>query len=73
MRFNQYRAAQINVTANPGYSSAQVMAALEEVFAETMPREMGFDYNGMSFQEKVAQEGVLGERDLRRSRCSWCS
>jgi HAE1 family hydrophobic/amphiphilic exporter-1 len=58
MRFNQYRAAQVNVSANPGYSSAQVMAALEAVFAETMPREMGFDYNGMSFQEKVAQEGV---------------
>ena len=58
IRFNQYRAAQINVSANPGYSSAQVMAALEEIFASTMPREMGFDYNGMSFQEKVAQEGV---------------
>jgi HAE1 family hydrophobic/amphiphilic exporter-1 len=58
MRFNQYRAAQINATANPGYSSAQVMAALEEVFAASMPREMGFDYNGMSFQERVAQEGV---------------
>ena len=35
-----------------------------------MPREMGFDYNGMSFQEKVAQQGVSAERDLRRSRCS---
>jgi HAE1 family hydrophobic/amphiphilic exporter-1 len=58
MRFNQYRAAQLNVSANPGFSSAQVMAALEQVFAESMPREMGFDYNGMSFQEKVAQEGV---------------
>ncbi|MEB2345030.1 MAG: multidrug efflux RND transporter permease subunit [Deltaproteobacteria bacterium] len=58
MRFNQYRAAQINVTANAGFSSAQVMRALEQVFAETMPREMGFDYNGMSFQEKVAQEGI---------------
>jgi len=58
MRFNQYRAAQINVSGAPGYSSAQVMAALEEVFAQTMPREMGFDYSGMSFQEKVAQEGV---------------
>jgi len=58
MRFNQYRAAQLNVSPNPGFSSAQVMAALEQVFAETMPREMGFDYNGMSFQEKVAQEGV---------------
>jgi HAE1 family hydrophobic/amphiphilic exporter-1 len=58
IRFNQYRAAQLNVSANPGYSSAQVMTALEQVFAETMPREMGFDYSGMSFQEKVAQEGV---------------
>jgi HAE1 family hydrophobic/amphiphilic exporter-1 len=34
------------------------MKALEEVFAQTMPREMGFDYSGMSFQEKVAAEGV---------------
>jgi len=58
MRFNQYRAAQLNVSAKPGYSSAQVMTALEEVFAETMPREMGFEYNGMSFQEKVAQQGI---------------
>jgi HAE1 family hydrophobic/amphiphilic exporter-1 len=58
MRFNQYRSSQINVAANPGYSSAQVMAVLEQVFTETMPREMGFEYSGMSFQEKVAQEGV---------------
>ena len=35
MRYNQYRAAQINATAKPGYSSAQAMKALEEVFAET--------------------------------------
>ncbi len=34
------------------------MRALEEVFRETMPGEMGFDYLGMSFQEKKAQEGV---------------
>ena len=58
MRFNEYRAAQINVVLAPGYSSEQVMAALEEVFAETMPREMGFDYMGMSFQEQVAAQGV---------------
>ncbi len=58
IRFNEYRAAQINATLAPGYSSAQGMAALEEVFAETMPREMGYDYLGMSFQQKVAAEGV---------------
>jgi HAE1 family hydrophobic/amphiphilic exporter-1 len=34
------------------------MRALEDVFAQTMPREMGFDYMGMSFQEKVAAEGI---------------
>jgi AcrB/AcrD/AcrF family protein/outer membrane efflux protein len=34
------------------------MNAMEEVFAESMPREMGFDYLGMSFQEKKAQQGV---------------
>jgi len=58
MRFNLYRSAQINATAAPGYSSAQAMTALEEVFASTMPREMGYDYSGMSFQEKKAQQGV---------------
>src|ERR1700687_3628404 len=58
MRFNEYRAAQINGAAAPGYSAGQAMAALEEVFAQTMPREMGYDYMGMSFQEKKAQQGV---------------
>ncbi len=58
MRYNLYRSAQINASAAPGYSSAQAMAALEQVFAETMPTEMGYDYLGMSFQEKKAQEGV---------------
>jgi len=58
MRYNLYRSAQINAAANPGYSSAQAMKALEEVFAQSMPREMGFDYLGMSFQEKKAQEGI---------------
>ena len=58
MRYNLYRSAQINGSAAPGYSSAQASKALEEVFAETMPREMGFDYLGISFQEQKAQQGV---------------
>lgn len=58
LRYNLYRGAQINASANPGYSSAQAMQALETVFAATMPREMGFDYLGMSYQEQQAQKGV---------------
>src|SRR5262245_13247144 len=58
MRYNLYRSAQINATPASGYSSGQAMRAMEEVFKETMPNEMGFAYMGMSFQEKQAQEGV---------------
>jgi multidrug efflux pump len=57
-RFNLYRAAQVNATTRPGVSSAEGMKALEETFAQTMPKEMGYDYMGMSYQEKKAQEGV---------------
>src|SRR6266481_634705 len=58
MRFNEYLSAQLNVGAAPGFSSDQAMKALEETFAQTMPSQMGFDYSGISFQEKKAQEGV---------------
>jgi HAE1 family hydrophobic/amphiphilic exporter-1 len=58
MRYNLFRSAQINGAAAPGYSSAQATKALEEVFAQTMPPEMGFDYLGISFQEQKAQQGV---------------
>jgi len=58
MRYNLYRCAQINGSAAPGYSSNQAMEAIEAVFAETMSSEMGYDYLGMSYQEKKAQEGV---------------
>jgi HAE1 family hydrophobic/amphiphilic exporter-1 len=58
MRYNEYRSAQINASAAPGYSSDQATAALEDVFKQTMPREMGFDYIGMSYQEQKARQGL---------------
>ncbi len=53
-RFNLYRAAQVTGAAAPGYSSGQAMAALEEVAAKVLPREMGYDWSDLSFQEKRA-------------------
>jgi HAE1 family hydrophobic/amphiphilic exporter-1 len=58
MRYNLYRCVQINGSAAPGYSSSQAIQALEETFADTMPTEMGYDYMGMSYQEKQAAQGV---------------
>ncbi|HEX8153032.1 MAG TPA: efflux RND transporter permease subunit, partial [Thermoanaerobaculia bacterium] len=53
-RFNLYRAAQVTGAAAPGYSSGQAMAALEDVARQVLPREMGYDWSDLSFQEKRA-------------------
>ncbi len=57
-RYNEYEAAQLTIVATPGYSSGQVMKALEQTFAQTMPAGMGMDYSGMSFQEHRAQQSI---------------
>ena len=42
------------------------LAALEEVFAETMPKEMSFAYSSLSYQEKIAPPAgpTFGTGDL---------
>jgi HAE1 family hydrophobic/amphiphilic exporter-1 len=58
MRYNLFNCVQINASAAPGYSSAQVIAALEDVFKNTQPSQMGYDWMGMSYQEVKASQGV---------------
>ncbi len=53
-RFNLFRSVEISGVPGRGYTSGQALVALEEVFAATMPKEMGFAYSSMSYQEKVA-------------------
>ena len=53
-RFNLFRAAQVTGVPAPGYSSGQATAALADVFQQTMPREMGYDWADMSYQEVKA-------------------
>jgi HAE1 family hydrophobic/amphiphilic exporter-1 len=53
-RFNVYRAVQVTGAAAPGYSSGQALDALEQVAAATMPREIGFDWSDLSYQERQA-------------------
>jgi HAE1 family hydrophobic/amphiphilic exporter-1 len=58
-RFNLFRAAQVTGVPAPGYSSGQATAALEAVAKEVLPREMGYDWADMSYQEvKAAGAGA---------------
>ncbi|HWF47222.1 MAG TPA: multidrug efflux RND transporter permease subunit [Bryobacteraceae bacterium] len=58
LRYDEYESAQVNCSAAPGYSSGQAMNALQDVFAKTMPNQMGYDYLGMSYQEQQASQGL---------------
>jgi HAE1 family hydrophobic/amphiphilic exporter-1 len=53
-RFNLQRSVEVQGAPAPGYTSGQALAALEQVFTETMPKEMGYAYSSMSYQEKIA-------------------
>ncbi len=65
MRYNLFNCVQINASAAPGYSSAQVMAALEEVFHKTMPTQMGFDYMRHVVPGAEGRAGRAAEHHLR--------
>jgi HAE1 family hydrophobic/amphiphilic exporter-1 len=53
-RFNLFRSVEISGAPARGYTSGQALAALEDVFKQTMPKEMGFAYSSLSYQEKTA-------------------
>ena len=53
-RFNLLRSVEVNGVPGAGHTSGEALAALEEVFQEVMPPEMGFAYSSLSYQEKTA-------------------
>ena len=57
--YNLYRSIQINGSAAKGYSSGEAMAAMEEIASSVLPDTYGYDWSGMSFQEKVAGNGQV--------------
>jgi hydrophobic/amphiphilic exporter-1 (mainly G- bacteria), HAE1 family len=59
-RFNLFRSAELIGASGPGFSSAQTMAALKEVAASVLPKDVTYDWNAMSYQEeKAAGKGAI--------------
>jgi len=54
-RFNLFRSIELTGGPAPGYTSAQALAALEEVARESLPAGLGYAWSNMSFQEKQSQ------------------
>ena len=51
-RYNLYRTAELGGDGKPGVSSGQVIQALEEVAATALPPGYGYEWSGISLQEK---------------------
>ena len=58
-RFNLYRSVEVTGSPSEGYTSDDARNALKEVAAQTLPQDMGYSWNAMSFQEEKAS-GSLG-------------
>ena len=62
MRYNLYRADELQAQPAPGYSSGQLIAAIEDA-AKALPSGSGFAWTGTAYQEKESgsqQVVVLG-------------
>lgn len=60
-RFNMFNCTIIRGTTANGASSGQVMSILEEIAREKLPKNIGVEWSGLSYQEKQAggQTGII--------------
>jgi hydrophobic/amphiphilic exporter-1 (mainly G- bacteria), HAE1 family len=53
-RYNNYRAAIVNGSPAPGYSSGAALAAMERISPQVLPAGYGFEWTGTALQQKEA-------------------
>lgn len=51
-RFNMFQTISVNGTPKAGYSTGDAIAAIERVAAQSLPQGFGFEYSGMTREEK---------------------
>lgn len=57
-RFNLFNCISVNVTIADGYSSGDVIAAIEEVAGETLPEGFGYEFGSSSREESESNNTV---------------
>ncbi|MCI0641079.1 MAG: multidrug efflux RND transporter permease subunit [Gemmataceae bacterium] len=59
-RYNLYPTAAVNGSAAPGFSSGDALRVMENIAQQKLPDSIGYDWTGMSFQEKrVGSEAII--------------
>ena len=55
-RFNMFTSITVQGMPNPGYSSGDIIAAIEEVSKEALPTGFGYEFSGMTREEAELAE-----------------
>ncbi|TWT51881.1 Efflux pump membrane transporter BepE [Thalassoglobus neptunius] len=58
-RYNLYPSASVNGSAAAGFSSGQGLQLMEQLAGKELPDSFGYEWTGMSYQEKLASGGQL--------------
>src|SRR5262245_8971165 len=59
MRYNAFRAADLNGAPAPGYSSGEAQAAITKILDETLPRGMSFEWTELTYQQILSGNTAL--------------
>jgi len=59
MRYNGFRAADLNGGAAPGYSSGQAQAAITKILDESLPQGMRYEWTELTYQQILAGDTTL--------------
>lgn len=59
MRYNAYRAADLNGGAQRGVSSGQAQAEMERILKETLPKGMSYEWTDLTYQQILAGNTAL--------------
>ena len=59
MRYNGYRAADLNGAPAPGYSTGQAQAAITKLLTDNLPKGMSFEWTDLTYQQILAGNTTL--------------
>jgi multidrug efflux pump len=59
MRYNGFRAADLNGAPAPGYSTGQAQAAITKLLNENLPKGMNFEWTDLTYQQILAGNTAL--------------
>lgn len=58
-RYNAFRAADLNGSAAPGFSSGQAQDAITRILNDTLPQGMAFEWTDLTYQQVLAGDTTM--------------